>query len=173
MKNFKSICISAIILGGLALTSCDTTSVSPDGNSSNSTLFANASAGDGVKVSASDLPATIIIYLNANYSGKTIVKAEKYSNKYEVVLSDATKIEFSLAGTFIEVSKGVGVSDDPKAVLPQLAVTYIANNYPGATIVKSEKELTKYEVTLSNGYKLEFTLTGVFKKAKFVGKKKG
>ena len=46
--------------------------------------------------------------------------------------------------------------------LPAGITTYIATNYPTATITKAEKYATKYEVTLSNLMKLEFKLDGTF-----------
>ncbi len=49
------------------------------------------------------------------------------------------------------------------ANIPDKITAYITANYPGTTIVKSEKSSTEYEVVLSNGIKLEFNLDGSFK----------
>jgi hypothetical protein len=158
MKNLVILFLATTVM---ALTSCDSTTVSPD--SSDLSNLENAS-DDGIKISASELPANITIYLSKNYAGKTVIKAEKYVNKYEVTISDLTKIEFTLSGAFIEVSgkksNGVKVSDDPMVNLPQNIKDYLAKNYPGVTIYKAEKSLNKYEVKLNNGIRVDFNLNG-------------
>ncbi len=168
MKNFKILSLVCSISTLLIFTSCSKDTVDPAGIDLD--ITSNAIAGDGIKVATSDLPAAIKTYVSTNYAGKTITKAEKYTNKYEVVLSDLTKLEFDLNGSFLEVSKGgaTKVSDDKKETLPQSVLDYISKNYPTATITKAEKCNDKYEVKLSNNLKLEFTLAGVFKKAKSI-----
>ncbi|WP_255038382.1 PepSY-like domain-containing protein [Lacihabitans soyangensis] len=163
MKTFRNFGLSFLTLVVLTLTSCEDSLLSPDDSSAVFSGLENAS-GDGVKVSASSLPGAITLYLNTNYPGKTITKAEKYLTKFEVTLSDLTKLEFSLSGVFIEVSggskNGTKVSDDTMAALPQVILDYIAKNYPGVTIVKAEKSSDKYEVKLSNRVRLDFSLSG-------------
>lgn len=163
MKTFRIFCFMSISLLSLSLSSCEDSLLKPDDSSATFSGLENAS-GDGVKVASSSLPAAINAYLKANYAGKTITKAEKYLTKYEITLSDLTKLEFSLDGAFIEVSgsnkNGTKVSDDPIVALPQVILDYIAKNYPTATIVKAEKSASKYEVKLSNRVRLDFNLSG-------------
>lgn len=124
--------------------------------------------GLGVSVPVSSLPAPITGYVSTNYAGQTITKAEKYANGYEVTLSGGTKLEFNLAGAFLEVSgssKNNTTSTSStvaSSTLPASITSYINTNYAGQTIVKAEKSLSKYEVTLSGGTKLEFSLAGAF-----------
>jgi Putative beta-lactamase-inhibitor-like, PepSY-like len=166
MKNFRNLSFAILALFSVCFTSCSDNSVEPTGILLD--ITSNATVGDGVKVATADLPAAITTYISTNYAGKTITKAEKSATKYEVVLSEATQLEFSLTGAFLEVSKGGGikVSDNKKETLPQVVLDYIAKNYPTATITKAEKCKDKYEVKLSNNLKLEFGLDGAFKKAK-------
>jgi beta-glucosidase/6-phospho-beta-glucosidase/beta-galactosidase len=166
MKNFRNLSFAFLAFVSISFVSCTDTAMEPDGI--DLLITSDATTGDGVKVAAADLPVAITTYISTNYAGKTITKAEKYANKYEVVLSDATKLEFSLTGAFLEVSKNGGhkKSDDKKAVLPQKILDYIAINYPTATIKKVEKSKKKYEVRLSNNLKLVFGSDGVFKKIK-------
>jgi hypothetical protein len=163
MKSFRNFGLGIFSFVALSFTSCDDSLISPDDSSSVFSLVANAS-GDGVKISASSLPTAITSYLSANYPGKSITKAEKYLTKFEVTLSDLTKLEFSLTGAFLEVSgsskNGTKVSDDPQVALPQAILDYIAKNYPGVTIYKAEKSANKYEVKLSNRVRLDFDLSG-------------
>lgn len=167
-NNFLKIAVFGI---SMFLMSC-TDSVMNDLISSNDNSAARRGAGGGVSVNPSALPAAIMTYINANYPGATITKAEKYATKYEVTLSNLVKLEFTLDGTFIEVSGGGGTgggggTDDgdhiDPATLPAAIKTYISTNYPGTTITKAEKSATEYEVRLSNGLKLEFNLDGTFK----------
>ncbi|MCP9768443.1 hypothetical protein EGI22_11005 [Lacihabitans sp. LS3-19] len=163
MKTFRFCGLAILTLIVLSFTSCEDSSIIPDDSSAVFSGIENAS-GDGVKVSSSSLPAVITQYINTNYPGKTITKAEKYLTKFEVTLSDLTKLEFSLSGAFIEVSgsnkKDTKVSDDTMAALPQVILDYIAKNYPGINIVKAEKSANKYEVKLSNRIRLDFDLNG-------------
>lgn len=163
MKTFRILGLSFLTLVVLSLTSCEDSVLSPDDSSAVFSGIENAS-GDGVKVSSSSLPASIAQYLSTNYPGKTITKAEKYLTKFEITLSDLTKLEFSLSGDFIEVSgskkNNTKVSDDTMAALPKVILDYIAKNYPGISIVKAEKSANKYEVKLSNRIRLDFDLNG-------------
>lgn len=169
----KSINFLKIALFGISLflVSCTDNVMTDLTSSSASDAAAKKGAGDGVKVPASSLPATITTYITNNYPETSITKAEKYATKFEVTLSNLVKLEFKLDGTFIEVSGGGGNSGggaddgvhvDP-ATLPAAIKTYISTNYPGTTITKAEKSATEYEVKLSNGVKLEFNLDGSFR----------
>ncbi len=163
MKTFRSFGLSFLSLFVLSLTSCEDSLLQPDDSNAQFTDLAHA-VGDGTKVSASSLPTAITVYINTNYPGQGITKAEKYLTKFEITLADLTKLEFSLSGVFIEVSGnkkgGTKVSDDPIAALPQVILDYISKNYPGVSIVKAEKSANKYEVKLSNRVRLDFSLTG-------------
>ena len=119
------------------------------------------------EIATSNLPQSIRDYVANNYPNESIVKAEEYTDKYEIELSNGIELEFDLAGNFIEISgnegDGEGDSEDINpSSLPQVILDYIATNYPNETIVEAEKDDEKYEVELSNGLKLEFDLAGNF-----------
>jgi hypothetical protein len=164
-KSFFKVAVLSI---SMFFTAC-TDQVLNELNSSQPVDAARRGASGGVTVSPSSLPASILMYVSTNYPGTTITKAERYATKYEVRLSNLVKLEFTLAGAFIEVSGGGsgGANDDgdhiDPATLPVAIKNYIATNYPGVTITKAEKSATEYEVRLSNGLKLEFYLDGSFK----------
>ncbi len=124
-------------------------------------------------ITASELPKKITEYLAANYASLKIVKVEICNKKIEVKLSDGVKLEFNLDSSFKEVSGKMcgGKTDLAASSLPLAINTYIKATYPTLTISKAEKGVDKYEVTLSNGLKLEFNLDGSFKEDS--GKKKG
>lgn len=55
------------------------------------------------------------------------------------------------------------ITDDAKvssSSLPAAILTYLATNYPGQTVTKAEKKATMYELVLSGGAKIKFTLDG-------------
>ena len=127
----------------------------------------NDGENDGNDIPASSLPQAILDYITINYPGSTIVEAEEYPNQYEVTLNNGLKLEFDLNGNFIEVSGGIndhdndGVNINPNS-LPQAIHDYVSNNYPRTTIIKAEEYPNEFEITLSNGLKLEFDLNGNF-----------
>ena len=171
MKSFGK--ILGLFLFATVLFSCEDVF---DDNSGVFSAVDNAK-GTGTTISVSSLPAAIISYVSTNYPGKSITKAETYATKIEVTLSDGTKLEFTAAGQFIEVSgssknnsggssTNTKVSDDLKATLPKAAVDYLNANYPGILIVKAEKSNNKYEVKLANRIRVDFDLAGKVLKVK-------
>lgn len=128
--------------------------------------------GEDEDIDPTTLPQNILDYVSNNYPGATIVKAELGPAGYETTLSNGVKLEFDLSGNFVEIS---GHSDDDTSddnnsndinidpsSLPQVILDYISNNYPDETIVKAELDSDGFDVTLSNGVKLEFNNSGQF-----------
>jgi len=124
--------------------------------------------GDGVHIDPNSLPQSILDYIATHYPNAIITEAERYPNKYEVELSNGLKLEFTLDGSFIEISGGSRDDNDDNEEegdidpddLPQVILDYIATHYPNTTIVEAERDSDKYEVELSNDLELEFTLDG-------------
>lgn len=137
--------------------------------------------GDHEMDLATLLPA-ILEYIDANYPILMIEEASLENNgQIEVALGDDTILIFNANGEFL----GVGVDEhdqdgdgdyewedgehdedgsniDP-ADLPQLALDYLAENYPDLTILHAEEESNgKFEVTLSNGVEITFDAEGNF-----------
>jgi uncharacterized membrane protein YkoI len=121
---------------------------------------------DGDDVSTTDLPQSIVDYINNNYPDETIVQAEIDMENgqmvYEVYLSNGLELYFDENGAFIS-------SDDDneyilESDLPQSIVDYINSNYPDAEIVYAELDYEdgqmEYEVKLDNGMELKFDGNG-------------
>lgn len=86
------------------------------------------------------------------------VDREPLDTDYELRLEDGTKINFDGSGRWTSVSnKRAGVS--PK-LLPGTITSYVTKNYPQAHYIKIERDSKSYEVKLSNGIELEFSLAG-------------
>ena len=128
-------------------------------------------------ISLSSLPDAIRSFVSAEY-GLEIIEAERNhhpdgSHSFEVELSNGWEVYFDQSGNFIfrddkgGRSKGES-SHVPTSSLPDAIKTYVASNYPGATIVKAEKKFNedgsfrKYEIELSNGMELYFSESGQF-----------
>lgn len=139
------------------------------GNTSNSD---DNGEGEDEDINPSALPQKVLDYISSTYPGVTIVKAELGPTGYETTLSNGVKLEFDLSGNFLEIS---GHSDDDTSdssnsndvninpnELPQVILDYIASNYASETIVKAELDSDGFDVTLSNGIKLEFSPNGDF-----------
>lgn len=148
MKTLKNLSAFVMLMCTMVLYSCqDDSLVQP-----NSSSAAARRGADDVRIT---LPTTITDYIAANYPGQSIIKAEKGLTKYEVTLSSGLKLNFDLEGKFL----GAG-TDDPMVALPKAITDYIASKYPGVTIIKAELSINKYEVRLSNGVRLDFSLNG-------------
>lgn len=121
---------------------------------------------DDDNIAISNLPQSIIDYVNNNHSGENIVKAEFETDDgqdiYEVYLSNGMELYFDSNGNYL------GMDDDSSYIsvsaLPQSIKDYISNNYPNAAILYTEEEYddgqTIYEVKLDNGMELEFDSNG-------------
>lgn len=110
-----------------------------------------------------DLPRDARDFIATHFAGITISQSVREWDdtkwKYEVYLSNGTKLEFNHNGTIEEMS---GNSALPDSALPSLVVSYVHTNYPDEYIRKWELESTTQEVTLSNNVKLVFDKQGNF-----------
>lgn len=138
--------------------------------------------GQGSHISTSDLPLPLTSYVQAQYPGATIVKAERKLNpdgsfrKYEIELSNGTELYFDEAGQLLtddssSSNSGSGTDDSVSIAvsdLPQVARDYLAANYAAAQIERAKKRLNDngsirgYEVRLSDNTKVFFDATGNF-----------
>ena len=78
--------------------------------------------------------------------------------KYEVILTDGTNIEFSSKGAWKDVKRyNLPV---PQSIIPDFIQTYVTQHFPGNTIMSIEKDKKDYEIKLNNGLELTFDLQG-------------
>ncbi|MGB7843803.1 MAG: PepSY-like domain-containing protein, partial [Salinimicrobium sp.] len=115
--------------------------------------------------SVSNLPQNILSFIEINYPGVSIEKAEKESNgNFEIKLSNDVEIIFDADGEFLGQAKDEQDDDDILiSELPGVIQNYIGENYPDLSIVEAEQKSNgSYEVTLSNGIELKFDADGNF-----------
>ena len=120
------------------------------------------SLANDLMVPVSQLPATVKTLVAKNFSGKTIAYAAKdvefMGTKYEVMLNDGAKIEFDKKGNWDNVDCETYAV--PAALVPASITKYVKANFPGAKIVKIDKERHGYDIELSNDIELKFNKSG-------------
>ena len=78
--------------------------------------------------------------------------------KYEVLLTDRTEVEFDRKGVWTEVEcDHVQV---PLGLLPAYVSEYVEKHFPGAFVVKLERKRKELEVDLDNDLSLTFNHKG-------------
>lgn len=120
------------------------------------------SMADDRMIPVSQLPATVKTFVANNFPGKNIAYAEKdvefMGTKYEVMLNDGAKIDFDKKGNWDKVD--CEMKAVPAALVPATIANYVKGSFPGAFVVKIDKERYGYEVELSNDLELKFDKKG-------------
>ena len=119
-------------------------------------------AGDVITQDAKQLPLVARNFLNRHFTRPQIsyikIDSEFLSKKYEVVLSDRTKIEFNGDGEWEEVD---GKRNNiPTTIIPAHIKQYVEANYPGVSFTKIERDRGEVEVELTNRLSLTFNKKG-------------
>ena len=119
-------------------------------------------AGDVITQDAKQLPLVARNFINRHFTRPQIsyikIDSEFLSKKYEVVLSDRTKIEFDGDGEWEEVD---GKRNNiPTTIIPAHIKQYVEANYPGVSFTKIERDRGEVEVELTNRLSLTFNKKG-------------
>ena len=126
-------------------------------------LFAEAPGDDDdTPVAVGDLPAAVTDYISMNYPDATITEAEMEDDgTIEVELDNGLEIYFDADGNFLSAEtdeENVDVTE-----LPMTITSYVAANYPDATIIEAEVEDDgNFKLHLSNGTEVWFDADGNF-----------
>jgi hypothetical protein len=116
-------------------------------------------------ISEKELPQTASSFIKSYFPSEKIARAEKdvdtNETSYEVYFTNGVKVEFDQNGNWKEVDGKKKVSI-PTAFIPKNITTYISKNHANSKIIKIEKDLTQYEVELSNGLEMKFDSEGQF-----------
>lgn len=129
---------------------------------------ATAAMADTYTINRDKLPENAQQFLTEHFPKAKVamIKVDRHLLKktdYDVKLVDGTKIEFSNSGKWTSVSRKKGKAV-PDGIVPKAIRNYVAKNYPGETITEIEKKSTCYEVELSAGVELRFSLLGSFQR---------
>ena len=124
-------------------------------------LSASCHAGlspDGTIITVSQLPQKAQEFIQQYFPDKTASYAKKEYTQFEVKFSDGTEVEFDRKGNWDNVD--CQWESVPAALVPTEIATYVSTNFPGALIVKIDKERYGYEIELSNDLELKFNKSG-------------
>lgn len=131
-------------------------------------VSATAAMADSYTIKREKLPEAAQQFLTEHFPKAKVamIKVDRHLLKktdYDVKLVDGTKIEFSNAGKWTSVSRKQGKAV-PDGIVPKAIRRYVTKNYPGETITEIEKKSSHYEVELSAGVELRFSLLGSFQR---------
>ncbi len=121
-------------------------------------FITTVNAGTDVAIEVSQLPAKAQQTLSANFPKQKIALAkmekEVFSQSYDVILTDGTKVEFD--------SQGEGTSVEsyrqsvPSQFIPSQIKSEVKRLYGDMSIYEIERDKKGYEVKLQNGLELKF-----------------
>ena len=127
------------------------------------TFAANAQE---TKIKPTDLPNESMEFIHTHFPKTTVKTAVRDTDKetktvtYEVVLADATEIEFKDNGSWKEIDgKSTAI---PVALIPKPFWEYVKKNYPKEEVLKIEKGAQEIELKLTNGVEVVFDIHGRF-----------
>ena len=121
-----------------------------------------APARDVITMDAKQLPLTARNFIYRHFSKPKIsfikIESEFLSKKYEVMLTNRTKIEFDSNGEWEEVDCKHDTL--PVTIVPAHIKQFVEAQYPGVTYRKIERDRGEVEVELSNRLSLIFNKKG-------------
>lgn len=110
-----------------------------------------------------EVPTEITSYVKQHFPERTILQAVKdkddLSYTIEIVLDDATKLDFSKKNEVIEIESKTKL---PDTVIPEKILIYVNTNYSNVFIKSWELDKKNQKVELNNGIDLKFSLSGDF-----------
>ena len=117
---------------------------------------------DGKMIPVESLPEAVKSFVAAHFPDKNIIYVEMEHElsgpRYEVRLNDGSKVDCNKKGEWDKVDcKMLPV---PAALVPAEIAGFVSAQYPGAQIVKIDKERYGFEIELSNSLELKFNKKG-------------
>ena len=119
-------------------------------------------SADERPIEVSKLPKAAQAFITNHFEGVPVLYAnvdrDLLDTDYEVRLEDGTKIDFNGSGEWTDISnKKTGI---PLKIIPDKLVDYVKKQYPEVHFLSIERDSRDYEIKLSNGVELTFTLDG-------------
>lgn len=119
-----------------------------------------ARAGEDKIIPVAQLPAASQQLIKQHFATVKVayakVDTDWFDKDYEVVFTDGNKVEFRKDGQWKEISCKYGQL--PAGVVPRAMADYVTKNYPGAKMLKIERDAKGYELKLDSGLELKFDL---------------
>lgn len=124
-------------------------------------MSASCVADDRI-IPVEQLPAAAKTFIQKNFPGRTIsyaqVDRDGLGKTYEARLDDGTEVKFDKKGNWDTVD--CEMKAVPAALVPAAIANYVKGSFPGAFVVKIDKERYGYEIELSNDIELKFDKRG-------------
>ncbi len=122
------------------------------------TLVTTIKADNYQPITRSQLPQKAQTFLSTYFPDSKISLTRKEIDvtelNYDVIFTDGSKVEFDRRGYWTEVDC---VNHPlPEGIVPAEIANYINAHYPGAKVVKIERDYREYEVKLNNRVELTF-----------------
>lgn len=124
----------------------------------------NGTCSDRI-ISVNELPQVSRDFIQKHFADDKVSYAKIDDGKYEVRLASGAEIDFCRDGEWDKVDcKFAAVPEEILNQVPAGITEYVTANFPGAVIVKVDKERFRIEVELDNDLDLEFSKNGKFLK---------
>jgi hypothetical protein len=109
------------------------------------------------------VPSEIQAYVDQHFPEQAIIQAildkEDQNSKYELLLDNFIKLEFSHEKEIIEIDGSIKL---PDSVIPANILSYVSSNYADSYITSWELEHGYQQIQLNNHVEIEFSLEGEF-----------
>ena len=100
------------------------------------------------------LPATAQAMLNQNFADKVPLVITADWDDYKVMYANGEKVEFDKKGNWRDIE--CKTSQVPAELIPAQIAANVNATFPGAKIIKIERDRRGYSIKLSNGLELEY-----------------
>lgn len=142
-RKLRLLTFGLLLLGAIGLQSC---------------------SDDDKTISAAKLPETARSFVAQHFPDQSPVRITEDKDhgqkNYEVILANGTEIDFNSAGDWTHVDCQFAIV--PAAIIPQAIRDDMATRYPGTTVNEIEKELGGYQLGISSGLDLYYSVDGTF-----------
>ena len=119
------------------------------------TMSLNVMADDDDRViTYQQLPQTAQTFLKQHFAKKVPLVVTADYDDYTIMYESGEKIEFDKKGNWKELD--CKVSHVPAALIPEQIKAAVNKTFPGALIIKLDRDRRGYDVKLNNGMELEF-----------------
>lgn len=118
------------------------------------TLSLPVMADDDRVITFEQLPAQAQTMLKKYFADKVPLVVTVDMDDYTVLYQSGEKVEFDKKGNWREIN--CKTSSVPSALIPEQIKAVVKQTYPGATIIKIDRDRRGYDIKLNNGLDIEF-----------------
>lgn len=118
------------------------------------TICMPAKADNDRVITFEQLPAQAQTLLKQHFADKVPLIVTVDWDDYKVIYQSGERVEFDKKGNWKELD--CKVSAVPTALIPEPIKVSVKTTFPGAVIIKLDRDRRGYDVKLNNGMELEF-----------------